>query len=65
MRAIFIGAGVTLIQEFHWVIYIFGALLILTGIKMALQKDKVIVSYPKSVIGAEPMWVLEVSGSGA
>ncbi len=40
MRAIFIAAGVTLIQEFHWVIYIFGAFLVLTGIKMALQKDK-------------------------
>ena len=40
MRAIFIAAGVTLIQQFHWVIYIFGAFLILTGIKMALQKGK-------------------------
>jgi len=40
MRAIFIATGVTLIQKFHWVIYIFGAFLILTGIKMALQKDK-------------------------
>ncbi|MBI5476681.1 MAG: TerC family protein [Ignavibacteriales bacterium] len=40
MRAVFIAVGVTLIQQFHWVIYIFGAFLILTGIKMALQKDK-------------------------
>lgn len=40
MRAIFIAAGVTLIQQFHWVIYVFGAFLVLTGIKMALQKDK-------------------------
>lgn len=40
MRAIFIATGVTLIQKFHWIIYIFGAFLILTGIKMALQKDK-------------------------
>ncbi|MBI4620003.1 MAG: TerC family protein [Desulfobacterales bacterium] len=40
MRAIFIAVGVTLIQQFHWVIYVFGAFLILTGIKMALQKDK-------------------------
>lgn len=40
MRAIFIAAGVTLIQQFHWVIYVFGAFLILTGIKMAVQKDK-------------------------
>ena len=40
MRAIFIAAGIALIQKFHWVIYIFGAFLILTGIKMAWQKGK-------------------------
>ncbi|MCX8010885.1 MAG: TerC/Alx family metal homeostasis membrane protein, partial [Ignavibacteria bacterium] len=40
MRAIFIFAGVALIQRFHFIIYIFGGFLILTGIKMALQKDK-------------------------
>ena len=40
MRAMFIAAGVTLIQNFHWIIYVFGAFLILTGIKMAWQKDK-------------------------
>ncbi|MEW6737239.1 MAG: TerC family protein [Acidobacteriota bacterium] len=40
MRAVFIFTGVALIQKFHWVIYIFGGFLILTGIKMALEKDK-------------------------
>ena len=40
MRAIFIFAGVSLIERFHWVIYIFGALLILTGARMATGKDK-------------------------
>jgi tellurite resistance protein TerC len=40
MRAAFIAAGVTLIQRFHWVIYIFGAFLILTGVRMATQRDK-------------------------
>lgn len=40
MRAIFIAVGVTLIEQFHWVIYIFGVFLVLTGIKMALEKDK-------------------------
>ena len=39
-RAIFIATGVTLIQRLHWIIYVFGAFLILTGIKMALEKDK-------------------------
>jgi tellurite resistance protein TerC len=40
MRAIFIVAGISLLQQLHWVIYVFGALLILTGIKMVTEKDK-------------------------
>lgn len=40
MRAIFIFAGVALIQQFHWIIYVFGAFLIFTGIKMLVQKDE-------------------------
>lgn len=39
-RAIFIAAGVALIQQFHWVIYVFGIFLVITGIKMWVQKDK-------------------------
>jgi len=34
MRAIFIFAGIALLEKFHFTIYIFGALLIFTGIKM-------------------------------
>jgi tellurite resistance protein TerC len=40
MRALFIGVGIALIQKFHWVIYIMGGFLILTGIKMATQKGE-------------------------
>ncbi len=40
MRAIFIVTGVALIEKFHWMIYVFGAVLIITGVKMALEKDK-------------------------
>ena len=39
MRAIFIFAGVALIQKFAWVMYIFGAFLIYTGIKMLFEKE--------------------------
>jgi tellurite resistance protein TerC len=38
MRGIFIAAGAALLEAFHWVIYIFGAFLVVTGIKMALMK---------------------------
>jgi tellurite resistance protein TerC len=40
MRALFIVTGVALIEKFHWMIYLFGALLVFTGVKMALEKDK-------------------------
>jgi tellurite resistance protein TerC len=40
MRAGFIAGGVALIERFHWIIYIFGGFLILTGIKMSQHKDK-------------------------
>ncbi|MDD4908360.1 MAG: TerC/Alx family metal homeostasis membrane protein, partial [Candidatus Omnitrophica bacterium] len=40
MRAAFIAGGISLIHHFHWVIYVFGAFLIFTGIKLALEKDK-------------------------
>ena len=40
MRGIMIALGATLIKEFHWIIYIFGAFLIFTGIKMAFHKDE-------------------------
>lgn len=38
MRAIFIFAGVSLIAKFHWIIYVFGVFLIITGIKIARDK---------------------------
>ncbi len=40
MRFLFILAGVTLIQKFHWMIYVFGAILIVTGARMAGEKEK-------------------------
>jgi len=39
MRGIFIFAGVALINRFHWIVIIFGGFLIVTGIKMMVQKD--------------------------
>jgi tellurite resistance protein TerC len=39
MRGVFIGAGALLLQAFHWVIYIFGAFLVYTGIKMITNEE--------------------------
>src|SRR3989338_10753482 len=33
MRAIFIVLGITLIEKFHWMIYVFGVILVFTGIR--------------------------------
>jgi tellurite resistance protein TerC len=40
MRAALILIGAALIKEFHWVIWIFGAFLIFTGIRMAFHKNE-------------------------
>ena len=58
MRAIFIFAGVSLITTFHWMIYLFGALLIFTGINMALQKDKKLEPEKNPVIRLFRKWFL-------
>jgi tellurite resistance protein TerC len=39
MRGILIGVGAYLIEQFHWVIYLFGAFLVFTGIRMALRHE--------------------------
>jgi tellurite resistance protein TerC len=36
MRGIFIGAGVGLIHRFHWIFYVFGVLLIYSGVRVGL-----------------------------
>ncbi len=38
MRAVVIAAGISLLEALHWTIYIFGAFLIFTGVKLAFQK---------------------------
>ena len=40
MRAVMIGLGAALITKFTWIIYIFGAFLILTGVKMVLKREE-------------------------
>ncbi len=39
MRVIFIFAGIELIHRFHWLIYIFGGFLIITGLRMVFGGD--------------------------
>jgi len=40
MRGTLIAVGAVLLEKFHWIIYIFGAFLIYTGIRMARHQDE-------------------------
>ncbi len=57
LRAIFIYVGAALLNQFHWIMYVFGAFLVFTAVKMFLQKEEelhpeesVLVKYIKKVI---------------
>ena len=39
-RAIFIALGATLLERFHWMIFVFGGFLVVTGIRMAMSKEE-------------------------
>lgn len=40
MRGGFIAAGAYALERWHWVIYLFGGILLLTGVKLAVRKDE-------------------------
>ncbi|PRB82190.1 TerC family protein [Pseudomonas sp. MYb185] len=40
LRAIMIGLGAALVQEFEWILYLFGVFLLFSGVKMFLSKDQ-------------------------
>jgi tellurite resistance protein TerC len=40
MRGLMIGVGAAVVASFSWIVYVFGGLLILSALKMALHKDK-------------------------
>ena len=40
MRASMILGGAWLIHQFHWILYLFGAFLVFTGIRMALEREE-------------------------
>ncbi|HVL18617.1 MAG TPA: TerC family protein [Gemmatimonadales bacterium] len=39
MRLLMIALGAILLQRFEWIIYVFGGILVITGVRMMLQKD--------------------------
>jgi len=57
MRAIFIAAGVGLIQRFHWIIYVFGAFLVYSGIRLFFQNEAEIHPEKNPVLRLFRRWV--------
>lgn len=57
MRGIFIGAGVGLISRFHWVLYIFGSLLIYSGIRVCVMAEHQIDPSANPLVKALRRWV--------
>ncbi len=49
-RALFIGAGSYLISQFHWVLYIFGVILLYTGFKLLSDKKEEHVDFKNNKI---------------
>ncbi|BCL80602.1 membrane protein [Ktedonobacteria bacterium brp13] len=39
MRGLLIGVGAVLLNQFHWILFVFGVFLIFTGIRLGLQKE--------------------------
>jgi tellurite resistance protein TerC len=50
MRGLLIGLGVALIAKFHWIIYLFGAFLVITGVKMGFQKEEMEVHPERNIL---------------
>lgn len=40
MRFLFIFAGLELLKRFHWILYVFGGILVWSGVKMAFEKER-------------------------
>ncbi|HEY0024690.1 MAG TPA: TerC family protein [Longimicrobium sp.] len=57
MRGAFIGAGAYALERWHWVIYVFGGILLLTGIKMAVRRDEAVDLENNVVVKTARRWL--------
>ena len=57
MRGLFIAAGAALVSNFHWVLYLFGALLIVTGVRMAIKRDDSFDGEQNRIVRLVRRWV--------
>jgi tellurite resistance protein TerC len=57
LRGIFIGAGVGLIHRFHWLLYLFGALLIYSGIRVCVTGEHQVDPASNPVVKLLRKWI--------
>lgn len=57
LRGIFIGAGVGLIHHFHWMLYLFGAILIYSGIRICVAGEEKIDPSANPVVKMLRRWM--------
>ena len=57
LRGIFIGAGVGLIHRFHWLLYVFGALLIYSGIRVCITGEHQVDPASNPVVKLLRKWI--------
>lgn len=57
LRGIFIGAGVGLIHRFHWLLYIFGGLLIYSGIRVCIMGEHQVDPATNPVVKVFRSWI--------
>jgi tellurite resistance protein TerC len=57
MRGIFIVAGVSLIRNFHWIVYVFGGFLVYTGLRLLREGEKEVHPEHNPVLKAFRRWI--------
>lgn len=62
MRGVMIGAGAALVKRFNWMLYVFGAFLVITGIKMIFASDEGVDPEKNPVIRATRKFFPVTSG---
>jgi len=61
MRAVFIFLGAALLEQFHWVIYVFGAFLVVTGVKLLFSGDEELHPERNPIYRAFARWIPSVA----
>lgn len=57
LRGIFIGTGVELIHRFHWLLYLFGALLIYSGIRVCISGEHQVDPASNPIVKMIRKWI--------